>query len=139
MRDAQVAHDGLGSLQASKGSPDGAGLAFLDLVVNEATRSMGDFLEVQFGNGTAPDGSRIIIPTWVTWQSAKAEVASAAGVLDDDVMDALLAQSAADEGPAKELALARYDAELDRVIGENHLEDAVRWVHSAFFSTDPDA
>ena len=84
------------------------------------------------------DGKRIIIPTWVAWQSAKSEVALAAGVMDQDVVDALSTQSAAEAGtPDEERARARYEAELDRVISQNHLDDAVKRVHSAFFSKDP--
>ncbi|MHB8468837.1 MAG: hypothetical protein ACYDCH_03665 [Gaiellaceae bacterium] len=121
------------SLQLPEGSFD---LTY----VEEATRRLGAFLEATFGSGVNVDGSRIIIPTWVTWQSAKAEVASVAGVTDDAVTKARSAMQVADPGtPEEELARARYDAELDRVIGANHLDEAVQAVHDAFFSSGPQA
>jgi hypothetical protein len=110
----------------------------VDLVVGEAIGRLREFLEAQFGDGTSPDGSRVAFPTWVAWQSAKAEVALAAGVMDEDVSDALTAQREAHSGTAEEdRARTHYNTELDRVIAANGLENAVERVVEALFGPEP--
>jgi hypothetical protein len=114
--------------------PDGS----IGLIVGEAIRKIDRYLENTFDSRASAEASRAMIPAWVGRQSAKAAVAWAAGVMDQEVRNALSAENATEiRTAAEEQARVRYDAELDRVIGDNALHDAVERVHSAVFQVGP--
>jgi hypothetical protein len=106
----------------------------VEIIVGEAIRNIETILDHRFGDRLLADDFLIGLPTWVAWQSSKAEVARVAGVLDQKALDALSVQYATEVGSAgEERARVRYDAELDRLITESALGPAVNRVHSALF------